>query len=145
MIRNIKLERFYHHPPERLWRALTEPEWMGRWMMDSDFKPEVGHEFAFRTNPAPLMGFDGLLYGTVLEVDPPKRLVYSFKGGAMKHDTTVIWTLTERDGGTWLRLEHLGFTGLGDVFVSGIIEFGWRGMLRKLTPVLDTMQTKPTS
>jgi uncharacterized protein YndB with AHSA1/START domain len=134
MKRDLLFERFLNHPPERVWRALTESELMGRWMMETDFQPVVGHRFQLRTEPGPT--FDGVLYGEVVTVDPPRLLAYTFIGGIMKYETTVIWTLTPQAGGTLLKLEHTGFTGLKDVIISHIIGFGWSRMLKDLPAVL---------
>ncbi|MEQ4718480.1 SRPBCC domain-containing protein [Nonomuraea sp. B19D2] len=41
-----------------MWRALTEPELVARWLMPNDFKPQVGHRFTFTTEPKPQVGFD---------------------------------------------------------------------------------------
>jgi len=139
MKRDLVYERFLDHPPERVWRALTESDLMGRWMMDTDFQPVVGHRFEFHTDPGPT--FDGVLYGEVLEVDPPRRIVYSFIGGIMRYRTTVTWTLTPQAGGTLLKLEHTGFTGLKDVIISHIIGFGWNRMLNDLPDVLAQLAT----
>ena len=49
-------ERFLKHPPERVWKALTDRGWLAEWYMPDDFQPVVGHRFQFRTAPAP--GFD---------------------------------------------------------------------------------------
>ncbi|MEZ4670455.1 MAG: SRPBCC domain-containing protein [Anaerolineae bacterium] len=138
MKRDLRFERFYKHPPERVWRALTEPEAIAKWYMETDFKAEVGHRFYLQTDPGP--GFDGKLYGEVLEVDAPRRLVYSFKGGFMRHDTRVTWTLTDQAGGTLLVLEHTGFTGLVDAgVVSFIIGYGWAKFLKNMPGALDVI------
>jgi hypothetical protein len=76
--------------PEKVWRALTEPELLARWLMPNDIAPIVGHSFTFRTDPAP--GFDGLVHCQVEVAQAPTRLVYSWRGGPI--DTIVTWTLT---------------------------------------------------
>lgn len=141
MKRDLVFERLLEHPPERVWRALTESELMGRWMMATDFQPVVGHRFQLRTEPGPT--FDGVLYGEVTQVDPPRLIAYTFIGGIMQYETTVTWTLTPQAGGTLLRLEHTGFTGLKDVIISHIIGFGWSRMLKDLPAVLDQLATTP--
>lgn len=39
----IRVDRFFPHPPAKVWRVLTEPELIGRWLMPGDFRLEVGH------------------------------------------------------------------------------------------------------
>ncbi len=39
MIQGVKLEFFYPHPPERVWKALTDRRVLAAWMMENDFEP----------------------------------------------------------------------------------------------------------
>lgn len=128
-------EVVYPHPVERVWRALTEPETLARWLMANDFAPEVGREFRFHSTPQ--RGWDGTVHGTVTEVDPMRRLAYTWLGGANAsgEPTTVTWTLEPTSVGTRLRLEHSGFRGLQGFLVRGILERGWkRKILRESLP-----------
>ena len=43
--RSVIIEREFPHPPEKLWRALTQPHLMQEWLMRTDFAPEVGRRF----------------------------------------------------------------------------------------------------
>src|SRR5215213_8576330 len=97
--------------------------------MENDFAPRVGHAFTFRTPPQP--GFDGIVRCTVLELDPPRRLVYSWQGGPMKQPTTVTWTLKSVPEGTRLRLEHTGFVGATGFAISALLGRGWRGIVER--------------
>ena len=128
MKRDIDIEIFYPYPPEKVWRALTDSEALAAWLMPNDFKPVVVHKFNFRTKPR--AGFDGIVYCEVLELDEPKRLAYSWRGG--KLNTTVIFTLTPVSEGTQLRLEHSGFEGLQALMISFIMDKGWR---KKILPI----------
>ena len=132
----IKQENFYPHPAERVWRALTDSEAMNAWLMENDFKPVVGHRFQFRTKPAP--GFDGIVKCQVLELDAPRRLVYSWHGGGL--ETMVTWTLTPSPGGTTVRLEHAGFEGVKGYLVRTMLAKGWGKMAKGSFPaVLDQL------
>lgn len=134
MKRDIRLQRFYPHPPELVWYAITNPNMIKHWMrMDNDFMPEVGHKFELRDISG---NWGGVLYCEVILVDPPSQLVYRFKGGVMRNETIVTITLQPEDDGTRLKLDHTGFTGLTDIALSGIIGLGWRHMLRLLSRIL---------
>jgi uncharacterized protein YndB with AHSA1/START domain len=98
---------------------------MGQWLMPNDFQPVVGHRFQFRTKPAP--GFDGIVRCEVLEVDPPRRLAYTWTGGGI--DTKLIWTLARVAEGTRLTLDHVGFRGLRGLMVRSILGKGWRSKI----------------
>jgi len=51
--RTLVVERVFPHPPEKLWRALTESTLLAQWMMNNDFEPVVGRKFQFRADPCP--------------------------------------------------------------------------------------------
>jgi uncharacterized protein YndB with AHSA1/START domain len=137
----IVLEVEYPHPIERVWRALTDTTALGRWLMPNDFVPEVGHEFTFRT--APEQGWNGVVHCRVVELDPPHRLVYTWRGGDGRLDTVVKFTLTYAAGGTRLRLEHSGFASGGPegLTIRDILASGWNSnLLRgKLPALLDEL------
>ncbi|HVY40017.1 MAG TPA: SRPBCC domain-containing protein [Polyangia bacterium] len=132
--KSIVVEYEIQRPPAAVWRALTEPQLLARWLMENDIRPEVGHRFTFRAPPIP--GWDGVVHCEVLEVDPPRRLRYSWRGGSddlqgygTRIDTVVTWTLAATPGGgTWLRLEHAGFTDENAFAYEGLAK-GWRGKL----------------
>jgi uncharacterized protein YndB with AHSA1/START domain len=133
MKRDLRLERVYPQSPERVWRALTDRRALSQWLMETDFEPTVGHRFTFRAKPQP--GWDGVTYCEVIEIDPPRRLAYTWRGGSGKDkpltlDTVVRFTLAPEGTGTRLILEHTGFSGLKSVLVSFMMKAGWKKKLR---------------
>ncbi len=44
-ILSVVVERDVHFPPEKVWRALTQPYLIEEWLMKNDFQPSVGHRF----------------------------------------------------------------------------------------------------
>ena len=90
-MRSIKLSRTYRHSRDRVWAAIADSDALADWLMPNDFQPVLGHEFTFRTKPAP--GFDGIVRAKVLEITPPERLVLAWKGGPL--DTTVTFELAK--------------------------------------------------
>jgi uncharacterized protein YndB with AHSA1/START domain len=122
MKRDLEFEVVYPYPPERVWRALTDPNAIAEWLMPNDFQPRLGQRFQFRTKPR--RGFDGIVNCEVIEIDPMRRLSYTWAGGGL--NTVVIFSLQPVSGGTRLRLEHRGFTGLRGLMVSGILGSGWK-------------------
>ena len=135
----VKIERTYRHAPEKVWRALTEPAQLARWLMTSDFAPRVGHKFQFKADPQP--GWRGIVDCEVTECDPPKRLSYTWSGDpSWKEPTVVTWTLEPAPGGTRLTLLHDNFLGIGGWALKLLLGAGWKKMLaKKLTAVLDSL------
>jgi uncharacterized protein YndB with AHSA1/START domain len=99
--------------------------------MENDIEPVVGHQFMFRTKPQP--GFDGNVFCRVLEVVPCSRFSYSWKGGPapgqITLDSVVTWTLSPKENGTELSLEHAGFDTDGNQIGFEMMNAGWKKML----------------
>jgi uncharacterized protein YndB with AHSA1/START domain len=125
--RSVVIERQFAHPPEKLWRALTESPLVAQWLMNNDFEPVVGRKFQFRANPVP--NWNGLIDCEVLVVDPLKQLSYSW--GAFGLGTVVLWTLTPADGGTHVRMEQSGFGANQDAAYKGAT-YGWQKFIGNL-------------
>jgi uncharacterized protein YndB with AHSA1/START domain len=108
--KSIIVERTMPHPPEKIWRALTQSPMIAEWLMKNDFKPAVGHKFQFHAKPMP--GWKGFTNCEVLEVDEPRKLVYTWGDGTESDSglkAKVTWTLTPTSNGTLVRMEHSGF------------------------------------
>jgi uncharacterized protein YndB with AHSA1/START domain len=125
--RIVTVERDIAHPPERIWRALTQPHLIREWLMRNDFVGEVGHRFT-------LTGDWGSFECRVLEIEPGRTLSYSWD--AMGLESVVIWTLTPSAAGTLLRMEQAGFRPDQEQAYQGA-KYGWRQLFGKLEQVLD--------
>jgi uncharacterized protein YndB with AHSA1/START domain len=97
---SVVVEREIPHPPEKIWRALTQPHLIEEWLMKGDFKPVVGHRFDFRAEW-------GSVDCQVRVVEPNKTLSYTWAGHGL--ESVVTWTLTPKGTGTNLRMEQSGF------------------------------------
>jgi uncharacterized protein YndB with AHSA1/START domain len=138
---SIVVENDLPDSPERVWRALTDPNLLEAWLMPNNIRAEVGAHFQFRTAPAP--GWSGIVECEVLQVVPHRLLVYSWRGGSKATegyghplDTVVRWRLTPlENGGTRLHLEHSGFDP--DSFAFKAMGQGWkRKISEKISQVL---------
>src|ERR1017187_5518298 len=89
--RTLVIEREMPHPPEKIWRALTEGKLIEEWLMKNDFQPVVGHRFQFHATPVP--SWNGVIDCEVLVVEPNSRLSYSW--GSLGLESAVIWTRSE--------------------------------------------------
>ncbi len=138
--------RQYPHVPEVVWAALTEGEALAQWLMPNNFVPEAGRRFEFRVDP--MMGFPGVVPCEVLEIEPPRRMVWSWgvpprKGGVKRPPMRIEWLLTPKDGGTLLELRQWG-TEVMPWFWRFSMSMGWGTMLKRWLPkVLDAFQKTP--
>jgi uncharacterized protein YndB with AHSA1/START domain len=135
--RTIEVDEFLPCRADRVWRALTDPALLARWLMPNDFRPAVGHRFTFRTTPIPGAGFDGTVHCEVLAIEPERLLRIAWRGGTV--DTTVTWTLVPEGTGTRLFLVHDGFDPDDpvDQMARRTMGSGWRSnVMRALSACL---------
>ena len=131
--RTVVVEREMPHPPEKLWRALTQPHLMEEWLMKNDFKPVVGHHFNLRGE------WGGVLDCEVLAIEPQRSLAYtwnfSHEDAAFDLRSVVTFTLTPTSAGTHLRVEQAGFSPTQKQAYGGA-HAGWKQFFNKLDEVL---------
>jgi uncharacterized protein YndB with AHSA1/START domain len=135
--KSITMEFDLAHPPAKVWRALTEPALLAKWLMATNLKPAVGETFTFSMEVPPGGGWDGVVHCQMKELEPQKRLGYTWNGGGL--ETRVTWTLSPTPKGTLLRLEQTGFSGekSAQKYYEGA-KWGWQTMAgQKLPAVLD--------
>ena len=134
MTQSVVVEKVMPHPPEKIWRALTQSALLADWMMENDFRPEVGCKFNFRREP--VGEWNGVVDCEVLAVEPHRLLAYRWSpSGDETLETVVTWTLTPAEGGTRLRMEQSGF-GPGQERNFAGARYGWQKMMASLETVL---------
>ena len=97
---SVVVERELPFPPEKIWRALTQPHLIEEWLMKNDFKPVVGHSFNLRADW-------GAVDCQVQTVEPNRTLSYTWDAFGL--GSVVTWTLAATSTGTHLRMEQSGF------------------------------------
>ena len=138
---DIVVDEVFPHAPGTIWKALTNGELIGRWLMvPTGFAAVKGTQFTFQTTPGG--AWDGVIHCEVVEVIPNERLTYSWKGGHKANigygaplDTVVTWTLSRVAGGTRLRLVHSGFITPTNDSAFKTMSGGWTKVVRKLAAV----------
>jgi uncharacterized protein YndB with AHSA1/START domain len=131
---SISFEFDLNHGPEKVWRALTDPELLAEWLLPVfDLKLEKGAAFMLKTQAYP--PWDGTVNCRVLEVEPHRKLSYAWVVGAMGLDTVVTFTLTPTASGTHLSLVQSGFKPEQKQNFGGA-RYGWKMMGGKLVDVL---------
>jgi len=133
--RSVVIEKELPHPPEKVWRALTQTSLIKEWLMDNDFQPAVGHKFQFRSTPMP--HWNGIIDSEVLVVDPNKKLSYSW--GSLGLESVVTFTLTPTDAGTHIRMEQTGFRDDQEQAYKGAT-YGWQKFIGNLEQVIAGLE-----
>jgi uncharacterized protein YndB with AHSA1/START domain len=123
---SVVVEREIPYPPEKIWRALTQPHLIEEWLMKTDFKPVVGHRFDFRADWG---GVDC----QVMALEPNKTLSYTWAAYGL--ESVVTWTLTPSSRGTHLRMEQSGFRADQQQAYQGA-KVGWSQFVANLEQIL---------
>ena len=123
----------FPHPPEKVWRALTDPALLAEWLLPViGLELEPGAEFTFKTEP--VGGWDGIVHCRIAEIEPLRKLSYDWGVGDMA--TVVTFTLTPTPSGTRLVLVHSGFKPDQKKNFGGA-RYGWKMMGNKLVDLLE--------
>lgn len=129
-LRTVVVEREFAHPPEKLWRALTQPHLIEAWLMKSDFLPKAGHHFKFSADW-------GAVDCEVTEVEPQRTLAYTWAAYGL--ESVVTWTLEPSGKGTLLRMEQSGFRPDQEQAYQGA-QYGWQKFFNSLEQVLERQE-----
>lgn len=129
---SLSLDFDLAHPPEKVWRALTDPALLAEWLLPViDLRLEPGAAFTFRTQPYP--GWDGTVSCRIVEIETHRKLSYTWTVPFL--DTVVTFTLTPTASGTRLSIVQSGF-GPEHKREFGGARYGWTMMGGKLVELL---------
>jgi uncharacterized protein YndB with AHSA1/START domain len=138
--KSLSLDFDLPHPPEKVWRALTDPKLLAEWLLPViGFRLESGAAFTFKTQAYP--GWDGTVNCRMLEIEPHRKISYMWTVPFL--DTVVTFTLTPTPGrgggaglgGTRLSLVQSGFKPDQKAEFGGA-RYGWKMMGDKLVALL---------
>ncbi len=127
---SVIVERDIPHPPEKIWRALTQPHLLEEWLMKTDFQPNLGRRFKFSAEW-------GSVDCEILEIEPNKTLSYTWGDTRLK--SVVTWTLTPTKNGTRLRMEQQGFREDQPRYYQGA-KAGWPNFFANLEELLARIE-----
>jgi uncharacterized protein YndB with AHSA1/START domain len=134
-IRTVVIEREVAHPPEKIWRALTQPHLLEEWLMKTDFKPEKGQKFTFSRQPQP--DINVVVDCQVLDVEPNRSLSYSWQAFGL--ESVVTFTLEPTPTGTIIRMEQTGFRPDQDAAYKGA-RASWKQFVARLDELLSRLE-----
>ena len=127
--RSVVVEREFPYPPEKLWRALTQPHLIEEWLMKNDFKPVINRRFNLTADW-------GGVACKVQTVEPNRTLSYTWETKDL--ESIVTWTLMPTETGTRLRMEQTGFRPDQEPYYRGAT-VGWPRFVAALEEVLARM------
>lgn len=121
------------HPPEKVWRALTDPELLAEWLLPvTGFRLAPGAAFTFKTQAYP--GWDGTVNCRLVEIEAQRKISYTWSVPFL--DTVVTFTITPTTAGTRLSLVQSGFKSDQKQEFGGA-RYGWKMMGGRLVELLD--------
>ena len=121
----LRFTRRLSHPPEKVWRALTEPEHLAAWFptaIEGERAAGAPLRFVFRNGEGPTID------GRMLAYDPPRLLELEWGGGE-----TLRFELQPADGGTLLTFANT----FDDVGKAARDAAGWHVCIEALAHHLD--------
>src|SRR5258707_4779509 len=104
-------------PGERIFQALINADQAVRWWGQSDkyrlseFQMDVRVGGKWSCSSSSVNMGDITIQGEFLDIDPPRRLAYTWISSWMPVSTKVFWELEAQGTGTMLKLTHTGFAG----------------------------------
>jgi uncharacterized protein YndB with AHSA1/START domain len=120
----LRFERSLAHPPERVWRALTNREELNDWHPTPlELEPAAGGQVRY----VPAEQAPEMPVGTVLEYEPPRLLAYTWGEDELR------WELEPYKDGCVLRLAHT----FDDRFKAARDAAGWTLCLESLSYSLE--------
>ena len=132
--RSVDHQYFIRTEPAAVFRALTEPAWLTRWLCDTaEISPRKGGSYRFGWNGGPTHT------GTIVEYAPDQRVAFAWRWPGVELDGTVLsLTVTPREGGALLNVQHTGFPRQEQwVDLYGGAEWGWTYFAMNLKSVLE--------
>ncbi len=125
------IERTFKASPDKVWKAITNKEEMKQWYFDlQDFKAEQGFEFGFIGGPDEGRQYKHLCQ--ITEVDPERKLTYSWRYEGYAGISYVSFELFPEGEGTRLKLTHSGlesFPADQPDFARKNFEAGWNDII----------------
>ena len=138
---SLVISRTYPAPVERVFKAWTDANQLGQWFAPSDdyttkatVDLRVGHEY--RISIAHKGGNVHNVLGTYRLIDPPRKLVYTWRWeGGPETDTLVTVDFTPRGDSTEGTITHDQFL---DVETRNKHNEGWSGCFNRLERFLTS-------
>jgi len=133
--RTIRLQTFVRASPKKVFKVITQPERLARWMLDeATLSPRKGGRYAFTWEGGPTHT------GTVVKFERGKSITLTWQWPGIEDQlvTKLKFSVGRKEDGTILKLVHSGFPRdqrWVDLY-GGAIQ-GWTYFLMNLKSVLD--------
>ena len=138
---SLVIARTYPASVERVFKAWTDANHLGQWFAPTDdyttkasVDLQVGHEYRIAITHKG--GNVHTILGTYRLIDPPRKLVYTWRWDGASADTLVTVDFTPDGDATKVTITHEQFTNTED---RDKHNEGWNGCLNRLQRTLTTV------
>jgi uncharacterized protein YndB with AHSA1/START domain len=130
----LRFERRFKHPPEKVWRAITDPSELAHWFparVEGERKPGAPLRFVFDADtPMPELEHTG----QITAFEPPRRFAFSW------NDDVLTFEMHPDGAGCHLVFTHVVSESNGGWLAAGRDAAGWDTCLESLSARLDGVQ-----
>jgi uncharacterized protein YndB with AHSA1/START domain len=119
----IAFERLIAHRPEELWKVLTEPARLARWLGEVEVDLRVGGAYVIRFRDSSVV-----MTGEITVLEPGRLIEYSWLENLDRPRSLVRWEILPCAGGCTLRLTHRFPPGCGLKDMTAFLG-GWHAFL----------------
>jgi uncharacterized protein YndB with AHSA1/START domain len=132
--RTLDHQYLIRSPPDAVFRAITDPGWITRWLCDrAELAPVKGGRYRFGWTNGPTHT------GKVVDFRPGQRIAFAWEWPGIELKGTVFALEVEaQEGGSLLRVTHSGFPRLEkwtELYAGA--EWGWTYFAMNLKSVLE--------
>jgi uncharacterized protein YndB with AHSA1/START domain len=132
--RRVDHQYLIHAPVENVFRAISDPAWITRWLCDrAEIEPRAGGAYSLGWTDGPTHT------GTLVEFRPGERIAFAWSWPGVTLTGTVFTLSVEPFGdGTVLKVQHTGFPRTEEwADLYGGAEWGWTYFAVNLKSVLE--------
>jgi uncharacterized protein YndB with AHSA1/START domain len=130
-VTEISVDIDLSHPPDRVWRALTDHQLISSWFLPTDLEPRQGA--VFRAFPGHASGFTGPFDIEVVGVDEARSLRMQWRGDQLH--AHVAWEIEPAPGGSRLIVRQTGFLGVNGTLRRRELRRAYQEMFEERLPV----------
>jgi uncharacterized protein YndB with AHSA1/START domain len=132
--RAVRHQYFIRGQPKEIFRAITDPEWIVKWLCDSaaiSLRNGGSYSFGWKGGPTH--------HGTILALVPGKRITFSWTWpGVDLAGTRFTLAVAKKGAGSLLTVEHSGFPRSEKwTDLYGGAEWGWTYFAMNLKSVIE--------
>jgi uncharacterized protein YndB with AHSA1/START domain len=131
----LRFERHFRQPIERVWAALTDPPQLAQWFAPGEITLRLGGNVHLAFTDG-----EGVIDGRVTALEPPHLLEFTWTDNG-KDRGVVRWELVATDHGTSFKLIHTISDTARDFGLPALS--GWHMMLGRLVALLDGQPVPP--